>query len=1413
MKTQVKNKVLAILFNSDEMTKESLDTRNDTQIRGFFRAVADKLVPAQETEINTIMLAFPYREDSGKNKPYVVSYDVKTHMYEYERDSDNVDAAQTKLEQSLTKDDFRNMSQLERRQFIKGFMGASTEVVNYDSNLFKRVKQNVFISAEEINDRKNINHYGCIPLTYFEGQAVSFVSKKGQLWRKFDGIALDAQHEPINLACFAISEDDMNQFNTLKRWQRLLVFGKVKETKAFKSDNTYLEFEVDGVLVSKEHGFKDNSSKNGRVELATHTRYTQLGAETHEDEMFSMGADLGLGGIALTDTDSVQAYRTGMNFEGKFNHLKPYYGVELDVVDRRPNFVFNPNDIDLSADNTTYVAFDIETTGLSGVHDQIIQLSAIRFKKTVYTETKGRGKNKREEKYFKYDVIDTVDEFVHINKKITAFTTQLTGITQEKLDKSTMNEKATIQKFYEFIHEYDNTVLVGHNVEFDYNFINYRATELGLPKIDLEVIDTLPIARRFVTGTRSYKLENLAKKLKVILDNAHNSRFDATATGQVWFNLLQVIKYGAVTNEVEPNLEKLTPKFPKADIPVITGLDLSEVETHTDEPYKEMFPSHVSLIAKNQAGIKQIYELISQAHVKYFYKTARVYKDMVSAVRDDGNNVMYGSGDANSELYDVLTRYGYDRALEVAKRERFDYLEILSFKGVGYDKTNQEDCDRYQYYMNGMLKIAEEINAIPVIVGDVHYMTPSEKEVYNIVKGIAPDSEYGKADLSLKSAQELIDEIKDFVGDEQLAEDLVINNTRKVVADVEDDIVPIKSKLTPPRLPGADEELTETAWNKAHELYGQDLPKVITDRIEKELKAIISNGYSVIYLTAKKLVDWSNQTQGYLVGSRGSVGGSLVAFLVGITEVNSLPPHYRSAHGDYLEFVDPIQYEDGFDLPAKDDPNHPGELLIGDGHNCSFEIFAGVAGKKVPDIDLNFASEIQGKAQLELKNIFGEKNVFRVGTIGTIAEKTAFGYVKHYAEEHNLDYSNAKIEYLKDRMVGIKRTSGEHAAGVLIVPQDKDITDFSPYTYPANKSDSEWMTTMFDKNMMHDSLLKMDCLGHVDPTMLHFMKETTGVDPLTLSQLQIEDVAENLYSDYKRIIGMPEFGTKLTRFMVRDTKPTKFSQLVEISGLSHGTDVWAGNAQDLIASGTANLSQVISTRDKILNDTMARGYPFEKAHNLVQIVKKKEKITPDIQKELDDLNLPSWYVPSLEKIQYLFPAAHAVAYTISACRIGWYKMYRPIQFFAGWLTYRFNGDITYDMILNNDYKEIAHFLATVRKEGGKKGDELAPTAGVLVEAMTCANRGYGKEMDIKFIAPTLEQAHSEKWLPNEEDGTIMLPLSKIPGITPNIGENILEYRKGNDTMSKHSADYKEYTGKSIPKKAVQELVKRGLFED
>lgn len=1266
----------------------------------------------------------------------------------------------------------------------------AADIVNnndfFDFELNSKFKLDL-LSSNPITDVSNLDFKHHIdskrndPLqTYifkFEGEdtpADSFTDRKNRKWDKMIFIASDDNNIPFKVSLFGSWEDKMNKkLNKLSKGDMLAAQGKFGYDKFQKANVLSIQSLQ---LLSKAH-VQDNSNKNGRYELHSHSKMSQLSSINNSNELINKAVENGFGGIAFTDDTSSQAYPKLIDAQGKFKEFKPIFGTELNMITNKPTFVYNPNDLNFVDPNVTYVAFDIETTGFALRYNDIIELSMVKYK--PIKKVVERGKNKGKVSY-ELEEIDHDRQLVKTEREIPQAVLNLTKITQEDLRLNGISIKDALQHFLDFINN-DKTILIGHNVHFDIDFINQKLKENNINyQIDKneEVLDTLTIARRFVPNKRAYNLTALSKNLKVHLEQAHTAVYDAQATGFVWMAL-----YNLINNDT--------------DTPIHNGNDLVKLEENNEHAYQEGFANTFSALAINQKGIKNIYRMISIASTKHFYREAKLYP---FEIKQNHENVLLGSGGYNSLFWKYAYEKTVKKAKNFAKEMQFDYLEVAPFEAYGLPEGQR---DSYEDTVKQILRIGEELNIPVVAITDTHQL--SNDHFDNLAYEVLVSKDKLPTNLNhtpFYTTKELFEKFS-FL-DKITAQHIIVDNTVKIANKIQDNLKPIVTDVTPPHIKGADQQLREQTMKRAYELYGNPLPSEIQKRVETELNFIIKGGYAVHYIVAQKVVQESTK-MGYLVGSRGSVGSSIVAFLMGITEVNALPAHYRSKHGDYFEWTP--QYADGWDLPPKEDPNHPGEMLIRDGHNIPFSTFLGLKGTKVPDIDLNTSPEVQGKLQLFLKDYFGAEHTIRVGTIEGIAQKTALAYVHDYMDSRQTTLTKAEQELLSYKLLNVKRGTGQHPAGIMIVPDDKDILDYTPYNYPANRK-GPWITTHYVAKDMHDALLKMDVLGHGDPSVLHMLQQLTGVDPhkIDVSDPKIIQLFTNNDVD-----GLPEFDTPFARGILEIAKPTKFSDLVQISGLSHGTNVWEGNAKDLIEKQGKTLTDVIGNRDKIVLDLLKHHLDIEIADGISKVVKKGKPLKPEVVQAMRDHDVPEWYIDSLKKISYLYPKAHAVAYVMSALRIAYFKVYYPIQFYATIMTYRPDGfDIP--TLCSNDIKTVKDKIEYYTE---KANDYERREASDKPKAASLRMALHALEHGAKFIMPSLKYSDATQWIidPNNSHN-IIVPLEAMDGFGIGAAQSAVNYRKAHNgelpTDVKIVKDKKQ--GMGLNKGVLTRLEKMGLIK-
>ena len=968
-----------------------------------------------------------------------------------------------------------------------------------------------------------------------------------------------------------------------------------------------------------------------RVELHLHTRMSNMDALTDTGSVVKLAAKWGMPAIAITDHGVAQSFPDAWHAgEGKIKILYGCEGYFVNNIDDRIA-IHGHQDIGFSDE---IVCFDIETTGLKVTQEAITEIGAVRLRNG--------------------EIVETFQTFVDPERRLTPEIIGLTGITDDML-RGAPKLKDALTAFLAFA---GNAPLAAHNAEFDISFIRAGCRKCSIP-FEPTYIDTLILAQNLLPGLGKYKLDIVAEHLQLPQFNHHRASDDAVPVAQMLTKFFPMLEERGVTRLQQINNEmlKLRPLGSKSN----------------------RFPKHIILLAKNKAGLKNLYQLISLSNLKYFKRVPIIPKSELIAHRE---GLIIGSACEAGELFRAVADH---KDWEELKRiaSFYDYLEIQPIcnnrfmlrEGAARSEEELRDFNRT------IVRLGEELGKRVVATGDVHFQEP-EDEVYRHILLASKKFPDANAPLPIyfRTTDEMLREFE-YLGKEK-AYEVVVTNTRAIADQIESIELLPKGKLFPPRLENSREDLNRLVWDKVHELYGDEPPKLIKDRLDIELGGILGK-YDVVYMSAQKLVQRSLEC-GYLVGSRGSVGSSLVAYMSGITEVNSLPPHYRCPKCRHSEFITDGSYGCGADMPDKNCPEC-GTKYVKDGFDIPFETFLGFGGGKVPDIDLNFSGEYQARAHRHAIEMFGETQVFRAGTIGTLAEKTAFGFVKKYLEENGIQSGAAEIDRLTAGCVGVRRTTGQHPGGLVVVPDDLEIEDFCPVQHPADAEDSDTITTHFEYHCMEDNLLKLDMLGHDDPTMIRMLEDLTGVnartipldDPDTMSIFTSSKVLGFENDDLlgpTGAVAIPEFNTRFTRQMLIDTQPKDFNTLVRLSGFSHGTDVWLGNARELIVSGTASVLETVGCRDDIMLYLISMGLDPKMSFKIMEAVRKGKVKKGGFQdgwvEAMQEHDVPEWYIESLAKIGYLFPKAHAVAYVMMAFRIAWFKVHEPLAFYATFFTVR-----------------------------------------------------------------------------------------------------------------------------------------------
>ncbi|MDD2396394.1 MAG: PolC-type DNA polymerase III [Tissierellia bacterium] len=1072
-------------------------------------------------------------------------------------------------------------------------------------------------------------------------------------------------------------------------------------------------------LKTEEMKRMDNAEEK-RVELHLHTGMSSMDGINSFKEYAKKAKQWGHKAIAINDHGVVQGYPEAM--ECADDNFKIIYGMEGYLINDTVNIVNNCENIDLDSD---FVVFDLETTGLNPKNDHIIEIGAVKIS------------NRK--------VIDSFSTFVHTDRKLPEKIIELTSITDDML----VGQPDIGDALPSFLDFAKGSVLVAHNAKFDVGFIREKAKVLSIENYNPSTLDTLELSKALIKDVKNHRLNTLTKKLGISLLNHHRAVDDANATGQLFIILLNKLREREIYDVSKLN------ELLKEDIDIVK------------QPYY-----HINILVKNYTGLKNLYNLVSDSHINNFYKKPRLLKSNLSNLRE---GLILGTACESGELYRAILEGKSDEKIEEIA-DYYDFYEIQPLNNNMFLVNNErlKGVEELKEINKKIIQLGEKKGKTSVATGDVHFLEP-EDEIYRriLMSGQGYEDAEKQAPLYFKTTEEMLDDFS-YLGEEK-AYEVVVKNTN-LIADLIEPILPIPKGTFPPVMKGSDNELRNICFDKAKSIYGEKLPDIVESRLNRELNSIIGNGYSVMYMIAQKLVKKSNE-DGYLVGSRGSVGSSFAATMAGITEVNPLVPHYVCPKCKYSEFIEDGSYGSGFDLLDKSCPVCS-TLLIKDGHDIPFEVFLGFEGDKEPDIDLNFAGEEQGVCMKYTEELFGKGKVFRAGTISTIADKTAYGFVKNYFEERGISKRKAEIKRLIQGCLGIKRTSGQHPGGVMIVPEDKDIYDFTPVQYPANNEKSGTITTHFDYQSISGRILKLDLLGHDTPSIIRMLEDLTGLENDDIptddqSTMAIFNSPEILGISLDEIncstgtLAIPEFGTPFVRQMIMDTKPKSFSDLVRISGLSHGTDVWINNAQDIIKKGYAEIGGVISTRDDIMTYLIQMGVDKKTAFDIMERVRKGKGLRKEDEEAMKKQNVPKWYIDSCNTIKYMFPKAHAVAYVTMSVKIAYFKVHYPEAFYATYFSTKVD-DFDADIVTKGQ-NNILSTIRALEEKGNDKTTKEKNLITVLEVAYEMYKRGF------KFTKVDLYKSDDRKFLLTE-DG-ILPPLMGLAGLGANAAANIKAERE------------------------------------
>ena len=1181
----------------------------------------------------------------------------------------------------------------------------------------------------------------------------------------FEGVVFDVEHKvtrtgrvlinfkmtdytsSFSMQKWVKNEEEAQKFDMIKKNSWLRVRGNV-EVNNFTRDLTMNVQDVQEVVHYERKDLMPEGER--RVEFHAHTNMSTMDALPEVEEIVGTAAKWGHKAVAITDHGNVQSFPHGYKAAKKAG-IQLIYGMEANIVEDRVPIVYNEVEMNLS--EATYVVFDVETTGLSAIYNDLIQVAA--------------------SKMYKGNIIAEFDEFINPGHPLSAFTTELTGITDDHVK----NAKPLVQVLKEFQEFCKDTVLVAHNASFDVGFMNANYERHGLPKITQPVIDTLEFARNLYPEYKRHGLGPLTKRFGVALEHHHMANYDAEATGRLLFIFIKEVaeKHG-VTDLARLNLDLISP-----------------------DSYKKARVKHATIYVKNQVGLKNIFKLVSLSNTQYFEGVPRIPRTVLDAHRE---GLILGSACTEGEVFDAVVSQGVDAAVEVAKY--YDFIEVMppAIYAPLIAKEQVKDMEELQTIIKSLIEVGDRLGKPVLATGNVHYIEP-EDEIYReiIVRSLGQGAMinrtigHGEAaqpaplpKAHFRTTNEMLDEFA-FLG-EDLARKIVIENTN-ALAEIFEPVEVVKGDLYTPFIDQAEETVAELTSKKAFEIYGNPLPDIVDLRIEKELTSILGNGFAVIYLASQMLVQRSNE-RGYLVGARGSVGSSFVATMIGITEVNPLSPHYVCGQCQYSEFITDGSYGSGFDMPNKDCPNC-GHKLSKNGQDIPFETFLGFDGDKVPDIDLNFSGEDQPSAHLDVRDIFGEEYAFRAGTVGTVAAKTAYGFVKGYERDYGKFYREAEVERLAQGAAGVKRTTGQHPGGIVVIPNYMDVYDFTPVQYPADDVTAEWQTTHFNFHDIDENVLKLDVLGHDDPTMIRKLQDLSGIDPNDIpmddpgvmalfSGTDILGVTPEQIGTSTGMLGIPEFGTNFVRGMVDETHPTTFAELLQLSGLSHGTDVWLGNAQDLIKAGIADLSTVIGCRDDIMVYLMHAGLDPKMAFTIMERVRKgmwlkiSEEERNGYIEAMKANNVPEWYIESCGKIKYMFPKAHAAAYVMMALRVAYFKVHHPIYYYCAYFSIRAKAF---------DIKTMGAGLDAIKRRmeeiaEKRKNNEASNVEIDLYTTLEIVNEMW--ERGFKFGKLDLYRSQATEFLIDGD--TLIPPFVAMDGLGENVAKQLVRAREEGEFLSK-----------------------------
>jgi len=1157
----------------------------------------------------------------------------------------------------------------------------------------------------------------------------------------------------ISVKCIKANDDVAPLLKNLKVGKVVAVKGNVKSDQ-YNDGELYIDL-TDLALVEKIDRVDEAEKK--RVELHLHTNLSAMDGTIKIDKLLNTAKRWGHKAIAVTDHGNVQAFPEIMEEKEKMKlDMKIIYGMEAYFVDDTARVVYGKTN---TAFDGEFIVFDIETTGLSVLQDKITEIGAVLI---------SNG-----------EIVDRFHTYVDPEIPISAEITKLTGIDDMTVAGAPLTESA-VRAFLDFA---DNRILIAHNAGFDVGFIRKAADDHKI-YFNNSYLDTLALSRYLNPKLKSHRLNVVAEHYGFGGFNHHRATDDAEVLAKIFLAMTEILKTEGVKDT-----DSVT-------ISMSEKVDPLKLPTY-----------HMIILVQNLTGLKNLYKLVSKSYLEYYYRHPRIPKTILNEYRE---GLIIGSACESGELFCAIRENkAPSDILEIA--EYYDYLEIQPLCNNQFliNDGKAGSVEDLKNFNRKIVQLGEELNKPVVATCDAHFINKQDEIARKILmsgmKFSDADRDIG---LYLRTTEEMLAEF-DYLGDEKAYETVVTNTN--LVADMIEDIRPIPKGTYTPYIDGADKDLQELCYNRAKKMYGDPLPDVVAKRLEKEMTSIISNGFAVLYVIAVKLVEYS-ESQGYLVGSRGSVGSSFVAAMAGISEVNPLPPHYWCENCQNSDFEIDKKYGSGFDLPPKMCPKC-GKLLKQDGHDIPFETFLGFYGEKSPDIDLNFSGDVQAKVHKYTEQLFGSENVFRAGTLGTLASKTAFGFVAKYLESKGIWLNKAEINRLVDNCVGVKRTTGQHPGGIIVVPNDKEIYDFTPVQHPADDVSSDVITTHFAFSYLHDTILKLDELGHDVPTKYKKIEEYSGVK---IDEIPMNDAAVyELFKSTRSLkvssadidcqlgtFGLPEMGTRFIQQVLLEAKPQNFADLLQISGLTHGTDVWLGNAQDLIKNGTCTISEVVGTRDNIMLYLINKGLENDISFKITEDVRKGKGLTTEFEEAMRANDVPDWYIGSCKKIKYMFPKAHAAAYVMAALRLGWYKIYKPLEFYAGFFTVA-PGGFDAEIVMQGK-----HFVMNKIKEIERKGNEATQKESEMVSTLQLVNEFYAR--GFKFLPVALYKSDSHAFI--IEDGKVRMPYISLSGLGEIAALKITEVCREEELMSIEDLRHRAKLSKTVIEILQKNKVLDGMSE-